>query len=92
MKTLMLVKSSALVLALSAGFYLMPQDQSKTAASCVNTVVMNPNGIESFAVHCALAPQTSWMSWFSGQSSSAQFHFIDLLELLSRLHATPQHE
>ncbi len=26
----------------------------------------------------------SWFSWFSGRSSSYQFHFIDLLELLSR--------
>ena len=26
----------------------------------------------------------SWSSWFSGRSSSYQFHFIDLLELLSR--------
>jgi hypothetical protein len=26
----------------------------------------------------------SWSSWFSGHSSSYQFHFIDLLELLSR--------
>lgn len=26
----------------------------------------------------------SWSQWFSGRSSSYQFHFIDLLELLSR--------
>ena len=26
----------------------------------------------------------SWSEWFSGRSSSYQFHFIDLLELLSR--------
>jgi hypothetical protein len=26
----------------------------------------------------------SWSSWFSGSSSSYPFHFIDLLELLSR--------
>jgi len=26
----------------------------------------------------------SWSAWFSGRSSSYQFHFIDLLELLSR--------
>ncbi len=28
--------------------------------------------------------QVSWLSWFAGQSSSYQFHFIDLLELLHR--------
>jgi hypothetical protein len=26
----------------------------------------------------------SWSEWFTGRSSSNQFHFIDLLELLSR--------
>jgi hypothetical protein len=26
----------------------------------------------------------SWSQWFTGHSSSYQFHFIDLLELLSR--------
>jgi hypothetical protein len=26
----------------------------------------------------------SWSQWFTGRSSSYQFHFIDLLELLSR--------
>lgn len=26
----------------------------------------------------------SWTEWFTGRSSSYQFHFIDLLELLSR--------
>lgn len=89
MKTTTLVKSAALMLCLSVGFYLSQQDQTQTAASCVNTVVVAANGVESFSVHCALAPQTSWLSWFRGQSSSVQFHFIDLLELLSRLHAKP---
>lgn len=27
----------------------------------------------------------SWTSWFSGRSSSYQFHYLDLLELLSRV-------
>ncbi|AGH47143.1 hypothetical protein [Paraglaciecola psychrophila] len=35
---------------------------------------------------CAANQQqgVSWSEWFSGRSSSYQFHFIDLLELLSR--------
>lgn len=28
--------------------------------------------------------EVSWSSWFKGQSKSYQFHFLDLLELLSR--------
>lgn len=29
--------------------------------------------------------QRSWGSWLSGNSRSAQFHFVDFLELVSRL-------
>lgn len=32
----------------------------------------------------------SWSSWFSGKSSGFQFHYLDLLELLSR--STDNHE
>jgi len=90
MKTPMLVKTTALVLTLASGFYFLPQQQESTIASCINTVTLNQQGVESYQVQCALAPQTSWASWFSGKSSSVQFHFIDLLELLSRLHSTPE--
>jgi hypothetical protein len=34
---------------------------------------------------CINATQQSWFSWFQGKSRSTQFHFVDLLELLSRL-------
>ena len=30
------------------------------------------------------AEQVSWMSWLTGRSSSYRFHYLDLLELLSR--------
>jgi len=89
MKSPIIFKTAVFLLSVSAGFYLFPQQQDNAVASCTNAVVLMPNGVESFSVQCALAPQTSWASWFSGQSSSAQFHFIDLLELLSRLHAKP---
>ncbi|MFN6970388.1 MAG: hypothetical protein ACK4NN_05950 [Rheinheimera sp.] len=89
MKTQMLLKTAGLVLTLSAGFYFLPPLQENTIASCVNTVTLTQQGVESYTVQCALAPQTSWVSWFSGKSSSAQFHFIDLLELLSRFNAKP---
>jgi hypothetical protein len=87
MKILVLLKTFALVLSVSAAVCLLPQQQDIAAASCTNAVTIAQNGIESYSVQCTLAPQTSWLSWFSGQSSSAQFHFIDLLELLSRFHA-----
>ncbi|WP_105258137.1 hypothetical protein [Pseudoalteromonas sp. T1lg88] len=28
--------------------------------------------------------EQSWFAWFAGDSRSAQFHYLDLLELLSR--------
>ncbi len=32
---------------------------------------------------CAIEEdEVSWLSWFSGKSRSAQFHFLDLFELL----------
>jgi hypothetical protein len=34
---------------------------------------------------CIKVAQQSWYSWFKGKSRSTQFHFVDLLELLSRL-------
>jgi hypothetical protein len=34
---------------------------------------------------CINAGQQNWFSWFQGKSRSTQFHFVDLLELLSRV-------
>lgn len=43
---------------------------------------------------CASSKQNervSWLSWVTGQSSSFEFHFLDLLELLSREDAETYH-
>lgn len=37
------------------------------------------------SISCTASPQRSWFGWLLGNSHSAQFHFIDLLELLNRL-------
>ena len=37
---------------------------------------------------CIAAQQQNWLKWFQGDSRSTQFHFVDLLELLSRLSPT----
>ncbi|MDX1392512.1 MAG: hypothetical protein R3241_09030 [Rheinheimera sp.] len=34
---------------------------------------------------CVNATGQSWFSWFQGRSRSTQYHFVDLLELLSRI-------
>ena len=33
---------------------------------------------------CNAESSVSWFSWFSGKSLSGQFHFFDLLELLTK--------
>ncbi|MBZ9611181.1 hypothetical protein [Rheinheimera maricola] len=40
------------------------------------------------AEQCLEAEQQNWFKWFKGKSRSTQFHFVDLLELLSRLSPT----
>lgn len=35
-----------------------------------------------FAASSLVAETVSWHDWFTGQSASVQFHFLDLLELL----------
>lgn len=41
--------------------------------------------------YCAAQQQAdlSWTSWLSGRSKSNQFHYLDLLELLSRFSDEP---
>lgn len=58
-------------------------------AFCGNleSVVFDHNLPVSHPVNRCAANQSqgvSWSEWFTGRSSSYQFHFIDLLELLSR--------
>ena len=37
---------------------------------------------------CINVVQQNWYSWFQGKSRSTQFHYVDLLELLSRISPT----
>jgi hypothetical protein len=53
----------------------------------LENVVLEHNLPVSHPVNRCAANQSqgvSWSEWFTGSSSSYQFHFIDLLELLSR--------
>ncbi len=43
------------------------------------------NAENQLMLQCNTGEQQSWFSWLQGKSRSAQFHFVDLLELLSRL-------
>ena len=88
MNLIRLVKTTALIAAISAGVLFWTKfDLSSTGCQRI-AEHLSPRS-ESLVLPCANLQQTSWLSWFSGQSRSAQFHFIDLLELLSRFQTKP---
>lgn len=86
MKTPNLIKVTGLLLGLSTVVLLLPAQSEQQIASCSKTILLSEQGIEQVQIQCNQTPQPSWSSWFSGHSRSTQFHFIDLLELLSRFH------
>lgn len=86
MKTPNLIKITLLSLGVSAVVLLFPFQNDLQVASCSKTILLADNGMQQVTIQCTQAPQPSWSSWFSGNSRSTQFHFIDLLELLSRFH------
>lgn len=56
---------------------MLPSTHTNTSCQTITDV--------STASQCVSANQQSWFSWFQGKSRSTQFHFVDLLELLTRL-------
>ncbi len=89
MKTSVLFKTTSLLLSVVAGTYLLQAEPEPMQASCVQLVTISDYGVESYQQQCQPAPQQSWLAWFSGQSRSTQFHFIDLLELLNSFKHKP---
>lgn len=88
MKQTTLVKSALLLLPLALAFAASQWTTTETvAASCQQQRIVTDAGIESLQLQCTHTPQQSWLGWAQGQSRSTQFHFIDLLELLNRLHS-----
>lgn len=93
-KSLFSVLSAPLaIVALVAYLSVQNNFSSELNAFCADmgNVAMDKNLPASHPKNkCASQPQhgVSWSSWFTGRSSSYQFHFIDLLELLSRSNET----
>jgi hypothetical protein len=62
-------------------------DNSNVFCGNLESVVLDQELPVSHPANRCAADQSqgvSWSEWFTGRSSSYQFHFIDLLELLSR--------
>ena len=69
------------------GFTQVSSYNEQTFAECAKNVTFDHDLPLSHPANRCAAKQSegvSWSSWFTGHSSSYQFHFIDLLELLSR--------
>ena len=91
-----LISASAAVLVASLALPNFAHDEGSVFCSCSNTVVFDTQLPMSHPVNrCAQQISNkgvSWSSWISGSSNSYSFHFIDLLELLSRYSETPKNK
>ena len=77
---------SLATVAILSVFQVSSDDRNVFCGHLENTVLEHELPI-SHPVNRCVANQShgvSWSEWFTGRSSSYQFHFIDLLELLSR--------
>lgn len=84
-KGLMTVASSAF--AVSLVFAHVPSSDSDLFCSSLNSTHLDTSlPVSHPANRCALEKSAgvSWSSWLSGKTHGYQFHYLDLLELLSR--------
>ena len=73
--------ASALSVAAFVSFSSADEDDFLAAASGCSCNTLN---VSSSSAQCMKAEQeTGWFSWLTGDSRSAQFHYLDLLELLT---------
>jgi hypothetical protein len=92
-KKLFLLSGS--IMAVMLAYVQFPRDQGSVFCSCSQGVAFATELPMSHPINrCASAgvAQVSWMSWVSGRSNSYQFHFLDLLELLSRNTEAPKNK
>lgn len=75
-------KTSVLVITFIGGIAMYSSYTNTSETACHNVI-----DVQSVTA-CAITEQQSWYSWLRGKSRSAQFHFVDLLELLNRLSPT----
>ena len=66
--------------------HISSDDEAVFCADIENIVIDRESPVSHPVNRCAASQLqgVSWSEWFRGRSSSNQFHFIDLLELLSR--------
>lgn len=69
--------------------------QGEAFCSCPSQAAFDHTLPMSHPINRCAAEQASgvsWSTWFSGNSGSYQFHYLDLLELLSRVTEQPKNQ
>ncbi len=84
MKLITSIKIGCVLAAALTGAWMVKQPDT-TVAQCQTIVQTQFDGQSTLNVQCAKVAEPSWFSWLTGKSRSTQFHFIDLVELLSQL-------
>ncbi len=67
-----------------AAFFFFSSGDEKELLAAASSCTCNTTNTASHAAQCMDSEQeTGWFSWLTGDSRSAQFHYLDLLELLT---------
>ncbi|WP_105166719.1 hypothetical protein [Pseudoalteromonas sp. T1lg23B] len=77
LKTRMLVLGAIVVMSVG----VLSQDEDTTALTKYDNCTCETSQ-NSDSRYCRQESEVNWYSWFRGESGSAQFHYLDLLELL----------
>ena len=73
--------ASALLLIGAFSFGSSSEQELSSVNNCYNTQTVSANSTLPTCIK--IEEESSWFSWLTGDSRSAQFHYLDLLELLT---------
>ena len=72
-----------MLVCVSAGVFSLSGVSSATSY-CQQSQAVNIQQTENLSCNTKHQKRVSWTNWLLNKSKSSQFHFLDLLELLSR--------
>jgi hypothetical protein len=85
-----LTASMSVVSCLALGVYFGISSAQTNIGDCIPStpnVSTNVNTLPA-TIQCPIkGNEVSWLAWFTNKSTSNQFHFLDLLELLSQFNS-----
>jgi len=73
--------ASALLLIGAFSFGSSSEQELSSVGNCHNTQMVSAKNTLTTCIK--VEEESSWFSWLTGDSRSAQFHYLDLLELLT---------